>query len=122
MSILLCGNDYTSTLANDSIILPSSIGKVNKDSESVVSRVLDILVTESGIEYDKLADSIAFADLGIDSLMSLTVIGRIREELDLSVEPHAFDMYPTIGTFKVYLAQFETCGRKTSYDSKGEQG
>ncbi len=95
-------------------VTPANISKVNEKLAGVVPAVMDILAKEVGVSDDELADNIAFTDLGVDSLMSLTVSGRIREELDLDLDSHAFVDHPTIGAFKSYLAQFETPGRKES--------
>ncbi|OIW23644.1 ketoacyl-synt-domain-containing protein [Coniochaeta ligniaria NRRL 30616] len=100
------------------IVTKTNISKVNVKL-SVTSEILDILAKEVGVTHDELADNIAFTDLGVDSLMSLTVSGRIREDLELDLSSNAFVDYPTIGAFKTYLAQFETPGRKESIDSSG---
>lgn len=100
------------------LVTKSNISKVNVKL-SVTTEILDILAKEVGVTHDELADNIAFTDLGVDSLMSLTVSGRIREDLELDLSSNAFVDYPTIGAFKTYLAQFETSGRKESIDSSG---
>ncbi|KAJ9156010.1 Conidial yellow pigment biosynthesis polyketide synthase [Pleurostoma richardsiae] len=97
-----------------SVLTPKNISKVNQKLGSVVAQVLDILAKEVGVSHDELADNIAFTDLGVDSLMALTVSGRLREDLDLDIHSQAFVDHPTIGAFKSYLAQFETSGRKDS--------
>ncbi|KAJ4396512.1 hypothetical protein N0V93_000731 [Gnomoniopsis smithogilvyi] len=89
------------------ILTPANISQVNKKLTSVVTEVMDILAKEVGVSDDELADNIAFADLGVDSLMGLTVSGRIREDLDLDINSSVFVDYPTIKTFKIYLQQFE---------------
>lgn len=89
------------------ILTPSNIGQVNKKLTSVISQVMEILVKEVGVSEDELADNIAFADLGVDSLMGLTVSGRIREDLDLDIDSHAFVEHSTIGAFKNYMQQYE---------------
>ncbi|KAL2023150.1 hypothetical protein VTK56DRAFT_3756 [Thermocarpiscus australiensis] len=99
-------------------LTPSNIGKVNQKLKSVVSEVMDILAKEVGCSHDELADNIAFTDLGVDSLMSLTVSGKIREELDLDLHSNAFVDYATIGAFKTYLSQFEKADRKESISSE----
>ncbi|RFU25044.1 hypothetical protein B7463_g11299, partial [Scytalidium lignicola] len=48
-----------------------------------------------------------FADLGIDSLMSLTVSGRMREELEIDIHSHDFNDTLTIGAFKSFISKFE---------------
>lgn len=92
------------------ILTPSNIGQVNKKLTSVISQVMEILVKEVGVSEDELADNIAFADLGVDSLMGLTVSGRIREDLDLDIDSHAFVEHSTIGAFKTYMQQYERAG------------
>lgn len=96
---------------NTKVVTHANISKVNQKLMSVVTQVFDILAKEIGVSNDELVDNVAFGDLGVDSLMSLTVSGRIREELDVDLHSNAFVDYPTIGAFKKYLAQFET-GRK----------
>lgn len=102
-------------------VTPATIGAVNaKLRGSVVAAVLDILAKEVGVSEDELADNIAFTDLGVDSLMSLTVSGRIKEDLELDIDNHVFVDHATIGAFKKYLAKFETPERKESVSSSGE--
>ncbi|KAK1783530.1 putative polyketide synthase [Copromyces sp. CBS 386.78] len=92
-------------------VTPDNISKVNQKLKGgVVGQVLDILAREVGCSHDELADNIAFTDLGVDSLMSLTVSGKIREELDLDIPSGAFVDYPTIGALKGHLAQYEKAG------------
>ncbi|ROV93783.1 hypothetical protein VSDG_07022 [Cytospora chrysosperma] len=92
------------------VLTPSNIVQVNRKLISVTSQVMDILAKEVGVSHDELADNIAFADLGVDSLMGLTVSGRIREDLDLNIDSHVFVDHPTISSFKSYLQQFERPG------------
>ncbi|GAP83149.2 putative polyketide synthase [Rosellinia necatrix] len=86
--------------------LPAVNKKLTK--RSVVIDVMDIVAKETGVSHDELADNIAFADLGVDSLMGLTISGRLREELELNVDSHAFNDHSTVGAFKKFLAQFES--------------
>jgi naphtho-gamma-pyrone polyketide synthase len=65
-------------------------------SEDTTDRILSIISEELGIEESELLDMATFADMGVDSLMSLTITGRIREELDLDVPTSFFTDYPTI--------------------------
>ncbi|KAI1824593.1 polyketide synthase [Xylaria intraflava] len=86
--------------------LPAVNKKLSK--RSVLSQVMDIIAKETGVSHDELADNIAFADLGVDSLMGLTISGRLREELELDVDSHAFNDHATVGAFKKFLGQFES--------------
>jgi iterative type I PKS product template protein len=100
-------------------VTPSNISRVNEKLKTVISSVMEILAKEIGCGLEELADNIAFNDLGVDSLMSLTVSGKIREELELDIHSNAFVDHPTIGAFKAYLAQYEKPGRHDSEPSHG---
>lgn len=92
-----------------SAITKENITSVNKKLlPSITSRALDILVAEIGVGLEELVDNVAFTDLGCDSLMSLTVSGRMREELEIDISSNEFQTYLTIGEFTAYLAKFET--------------
>jgi iterative type I PKS product template protein len=85
----------------------TNISSVNQKLISVCSQAMDILAKEIGVELEELVDNIAFSDLGVDSLMSLTVSGRMREEMELEIDSSMFNDHPTIGEFKKYLSKFE---------------
>ena len=57
---------------------------------SVTSKVLDIIAAEVGVPLSELADAIDFANIGVDSLMTLTISGRIREEIDIECSSTVF--------------------------------
>lgn len=83
------------------ITLPKS--KSASDS-GVQARIFDIVATEIAVDHSELADGIQWTDLGVDSLMSLTISGRLREEIDLDVPSTLFTDYPTVGDLKKHFA------------------
>lgn len=66
------------------------------DQSDVVTRVLDIIAEEVGLERSELVPSSDFADLGVDSLLSLNIAGRLREDLGLDVDGSLFADCPTV--------------------------
>lgn len=96
-----------SKTAKKTQVTKANITKVNRKLMSVTSQVMDILAVEVGVKIDELVDNIAFTDLGVDSLMALTVCGRLREELDIDINSNEFINYANIGAFKSFLSQFE---------------
>lgn len=59
---------------------------------------LTILSEESGIVTKDLTDDVAFADVGVDSLLSLVITSRLRDELDLDLPDRAlFQDCTTVG-------------------------
>lgn len=63
--------------------------------------VLDILSEESGVDKGDLGDDVSLADIGIDSLLSLVVCGRLRDDLDVDLPDGAlFQECFSIGDIK----------------------
>ncbi|KAG9246027.1 BcPKS12, polyketide synthase [Calycina marina] len=88
-------------------ITTENIQSANKNPVTVTSRALEILVTEIGVGLDELDKNVAFVDLGCDSLMSLAISGRLREELEIEINSHDFQAFQTISEFTSFVAKFE---------------
>ena len=80
--------------------------KTSKTGPSITSQVLEIIAGEVGIPVTELADAIDFAEMGVDSLMSLSICGRIREELEIEAPASLFVDHPTVGNLKRHLTQY----------------
>ncbi|KAL6874701.1 ketoacyl-synt domain-containing protein [Trichoderma novae-zelandiae] len=78
----------------------ASAAAVAKDP---LQAVIKILSEEIGIPLASIQDDLAFADYGVDSLLSLTISGRLREELDLDVESSVFEACATFAEFAAQL-------------------
>lgn len=72
---------------------------------SIITRALSILASEVGLSESEMSDDMVFADYGVDSLLSLTVTGRYREELGIDLESSVFINQPTVKDFKHFVAQ-----------------
>jgi iterative type I PKS product template protein len=86
-------------------VAPKAIA-TSKTGPSVTTQVLDIIASEVGVPVTELADAIDFANMGVDSLMSLSICGRIREELEIDAPASLFVDYPTVGSLKGHLSQY----------------
>ena len=73
---------------------------------ALVSDALAIISDESGIAVDDLSDDSNFADVGVDSLLSMVIGSRFREELglDLDADFSIFVNCPTVKDLKLFLA------------------
>ena len=78
----------------------SSIGS------SMVCQAMAIIAREAALEnLAELEDDASFVNLGIDSLLSLVLSEKFREELDIEVTGAQFLECPTIGEFKGWLQE-----------------
>ncbi|KAM5453561.1 Type I Iterative PKS [Microsporum audouinii] len=83
---------------------PDTTPAVNSDSTS--GKALFLIAKEAGLEQSDLIDDAAFANLGVDSLMSLVLAEKFREELGIVVAGSLFLEYPTIGALRSWLEEY----------------
>ncbi|KAI9880108.1 MAG: hypothetical protein M1830_005353 [Pleopsidium flavum] len=88
-------------------VVSAAAKPVQATSGTVTPRFLDIIVREIEMQISDLVDDSAFADLGVNSLLSLTITGKIREELDIEVPSSLFAIYPTVADLKEFLLQYD---------------
>ena len=80
-----------------------------KRSFDVIAKALQIISEESGIAREELTDVTVLAAVGIDSLLSLMIASRFKDELALDFEASMFHDLDTIMELKVFLAQTQGC-------------
>lgn len=76
-------------------------------SHTITSRVMKIIAEETDVDMSELVEEAAFENLGVDSLMSLTISAKFREDLDLEISSTLFTDYPTVGKMKRFFAQYD---------------
>jgi iterative type I PKS product template protein len=76
-------------------------------ANSMVSRVMKIIAEETDVDMAELVEEAAFENLGVDSLMSLTISAKFREDLDMEVSSTLFTDYATVGEMKKYFSQYD---------------
>lgn len=72
------------------------------------SRALNAVAEEVGVPISELSDNVVFEDMGVDSLMTLTITSRLREELDMDLSSTLFTDHPTVAEFSKYFAANES--------------
>lgn len=55
-----------------------------------VDSCLQLIADETGLDLEELSDNAAFAELGVDSLSSITISEKMRVELGIQVKPSIF--------------------------------
>lgn len=99
----------SSTVSSDGMDTPNSIGTgattpVLCEKKVDMKHALEIISEESGVAMDELTDDTNFADSGVDSLLSLVIVSRFREELDLDIQHESLILEcPTVADLKELL-------------------
>ncbi|KAJ5546950.1 Type I Polyketide synthases (Type I PKS) [Penicillium frequentans] len=76
------------------------------DDSSTAAKALLLVAREAGMEREDLIEESNFANLGVDSLMSLVIAEKFREELGVTVTGSLFLEYPTVGDLKSWLLEY----------------
>lgn len=91
----------------------------NSSKLSIANRALTIVAEEVGLKISDLVPTAEFADFGVDSLLSLNIASRFREELEIEVESSLFADCPTVKDLLNFLPggkdtpQSSTCSSST---------
>lgn len=75
-------------------------------SGSIAAKALVLIAREAALEISNLEDDESFANLGIDSLISLVIVEKFRTELNVKVGSSLFLDYPTIGDLRKWLDEY----------------
>ncbi|KAF2827710.1 ketoacyl-synt-domain-containing protein [Ophiobolus disseminans] len=73
----------------------------------VTAKVMKIVAEEIDVDMSELVEEAAFENLGVDSLLSLTISARFREDLDIDIPSSLFTDCPTVGELKKHFAQYD---------------
>ena len=87
-------------LGNQKAQLPSELPKVSSDTWNIALR---ILVEELGVEPEDLEDSSVLTDVGLDSLLLMAILARMRVELMLDLHPSVLVKCLTVRDFRTFI-------------------
>lgn len=71
----------------------------------IADKAMQLIADETAIDAADLVDEASFASLGVDSLMSLVIAEKFRDDLGVNVSGGLFLEYPTIGDLRGWLAE-----------------
>lgn len=59
-------------------------------SDELVSRIIDVIIEELGLETSELDEDVDLSDLGVDSLMSSSILTTLRDRLGICIPASSF--------------------------------
>lgn len=80
--------------------------QVSVDPDSTTAKAMALVATEAGLDLADLQDDVSFANLGVDSLMSLVIAEKFREQLGVVVNGSLFLEYPTVYDLRAWLLEY----------------
>ncbi|KAJ5969277.1 hypothetical protein N7501_005525 [Penicillium viridicatum] len=85
--------------------IPSSGSRQQRSGSSTISSLKKLLASQIGIPEGELLDDSTFTELGVDSLLSMTILQGIQTSLNIQLPPSCFADLPTFGLFRDYVLQ-----------------
>jgi len=76
------------------------------DLDSTAIKAMALVAAEAALELADLQDDVSFVNLGVDSLMSLVIAEKFREQLGVTVSGSLFLEYPTVGDLRAWLVEY----------------
>lgn len=81
-------------------------GAVPAAAETTSAKAIQLIADEAVLDLADLSGEADFASLGIDSMMSLVIAEKFREQLGVVVSGSLFLEYPTIGDLRSWLEEY----------------
>lgn len=78
--------------------------KIN--TRSTIDDVKDLLVRQIGIPPEELTEKSSFQELGVDSLLSMTILSQIQEVLHVQLPASTFTDVSTFGDLRGYILKY----------------
>ncbi len=76
------------------------------ESDTTTAKAIQIIATEAALDLADLTDDASVAGLGVDSLMSLVIAEKFREQLGVVVSGSLFLEFSTIGDLRSWLQDY----------------
>ena len=66
-------------------------------------KVLETIAAEVGIDVSELTEDAKISDLGVDSLLTISILGRLRPETGMDLPSSLFITYPTVAQLRGFF-------------------
>lgn len=93
----------SSSSSGISPVTPDPEPEEAREGKDITVRALNLVAQELAVDIGMLTDVTEIADLGLDSLMSLVLAARLREELGIEIRDAFFLEVSTVGDLKKLL-------------------
>lgn len=92
------------SIVQDSVIMTKAArSATRRQSSGGFSNILETIASEVGIEVGELIDDAKISDLGVDSLLTISILGRLRPETGLDLPSSLFITYPTVAQLRGFF-------------------
>lgn len=97
----VCDTPTPDTESSGTATRASSIN--NDDDTNIIDTLIAIVATESGYSLEDVEPSTAFADMGLDSLMAITILAKVKRDTGVELPATFFLDHATVEDTKAAL-------------------
>ena len=90
------------------------------ESHGGFSEILASIAAEVGVNVGELTDGTKVSDLGVDSLLTISILGRLRMETKLDLPSSLFISYPTFADLKAFFSDKLASAQNPVYDTDSD--
>ena len=91
-------SEQARSLAVESVAAAPAAG-----GSDMIETIRTVIAQEMEMELDEIVETTDLSNLGMDSLMALTVLGKLREDHDIDLDPTILADNPTLGHLRKAL-------------------
>ena len=93
---------------------------LRRGSATVFSQILDVIASEVGIDVSELTDDAWFADLGVDSLLAISITAKLSGLLGRQLPATLFTEHLGVSQLRGYFAEEDADSKETPVASVGD--
>jgi acyl carrier protein len=71
--------------------------------KTAFSDIIETIASEVGIAQNEITEDSAFAELGVDSLLTITILDKLRRTTDTELPTSLFHTYTTVGALRAFF-------------------
>jgi acyl carrier protein len=90
----------------ETVPAPLIANEVGVDMDSTASKAMVLATSEASLDLSGRQDNVRFAELGVDSLMSLVIAEKFGLQLGIVIKGCLFLEYPTLNDLPTWLIQY----------------
>ncbi len=103
-------NEFTADEISGSVSAPPVTSVSNGSLSQIVETVLAAVASETGYSIDDMDPSVSFADIGVDSLMSIAIVSAVKRMIGVELPGSFFQVHPTVADVMNEFTADETSG------------
>ena len=120
-SISSSGNGVPTPSSSSTELSNTKIPRSGEKDSDLCEKIALVIGEEIGIRCDEISDTSTLADMGLDSLLTISILARVKQETGQTLPSSFFNSHPRMQDVRQYLEEPVQEGKESSISSKPSQ-